>query len=213
VYHFTALSTEAEMADKNTKDAGAPGKDTQEPDDKSVNLTEKVTALEVVLAEKEGIIRELTAANANLTDEVKAFHESPTLALAQKEINQLKRHNLAEKVRRITAKLMSDRQVNSEELRGWYDHDSDEVVLAGFKNSQFKGDLSLLEYHRAAVAKNPSRRLTSGSPDADSGELTAEDKAALQAADKDPEVFAATRGARNFTEYKRLKATAQKKGA
>jgi len=215
-WHFTALTTEADMADKDKKDAGAPGKDSQKPDDGSVNLTEKVTALECLLEEKEGIVRELTTANANLLEEIKAFRERPDLALAQKEIDQLKRHNLAEKVRRIAGKLMADRQINSEELRGWYDHDSDEVVLAGFKNSQFKGKMDLLEYHRSSVPKNPSRAFISGvQAGGQDGELTAEERQQAIDAGKDPDLYAKTRGARTFAEFKSRKAAAlaQKKGA
>lgn len=203
-YHFTALSTEATMADDPNK----------KPDDGGgVNLTEKVTALETQLVEKDGVIRDLMTQNGDLLEEVKAFRERPDLALAQKKIEQLERHNLAEKVRRITANMLRDRQINSEALRGWHDHDSDAVVLAGFRNSQFKGELNLLEYHRLSVPRNPSRSYVSGSPEVMDGELTATEKEAIVEAGKDPEVFAATRGAKSFTEYKRLKAAAQKKGA
>jgi len=212
-YHFTALSTEAKMADTNKNDAAAPGKDVQDTDGDGVNLAEQLTAKDALLAEKDGIIREVTASRDNLLVEVKELRQSPTLALAQKEINQLKRHNLAEKVRRVTGKLMADRQINTEELRGWYDHDSDEVVLAGFTNSQFKGKMDLLEYHRASVPKNPSRSFTSGVSGSEAGELSAEERQAVVAAGKDPEVYAATRGAKNFTDYKARKAAAQKKGA
>lgn len=211
-YHFTALSTEADMADKDPKkDAGSPGKDTAKPDDGGVTLTEKITALECLMQEKDGQIRDLTAANANLLEENKAFRERPDLALAQKKIDQLERHNLAEKVRRITGNMIRDRQINSEFLRGWYDHDSDEVVLAGFKNSQFAGKVDLLEYHRASVPKDPSRVYASGAPGgATDGELTAEERKVLQDANIDPEHFSRVRGAANFTEHKRRKAAAQK---
>lgn len=202
-YHFTALLTEATMADKKKPGDQAP------EGDESVNLTEKVTALESMLQDRDSRIADLEAANANLLDENKAFRERPELTLAQKEINQLKRVNLANEVRRICGLMLQDRQINSEVLRGWADHDSHEVVLAGFKNSQFKGDLSLLHYHRATAEKKPSRSYIGAIAGGD-GELTQEERKQLVAMNKDPEDFVKVRGARSFTEYKRRKAALQK---
>jgi hypothetical protein len=216
-YHFTALHKEAAMADPKKKTDPDPAADATGAGEEAavLSLTERLEAAEVLLQEKEGAIREMAAANANLIEEVKAYKKSPQLVVAMRELDQQKRINLANKVRFITARVASDRQVNMDVLRGWYDHDSDEVVLAGFKASQFKGSLDLLQYHRDSVKKNPSRAaFATGDPGDDGATgLTADDKAALVAAGKDPEVFAATRGARNFTDYKRLKAEAQKKGA
>jgi hypothetical protein len=201
--HFTAFTEEADMAEKKPEPAPKA--------DEALNLTEKLTAAEVLLQEKDAVIRDLTAANANLLEEVKAFRNSPQLAMALKELDQQKRVNLANKVRFIAGRIAKDGQIEMEALRGWYDHDSDEVVLAGFKNSQFKGDLNLLQYHRDSVKKNPSRGFISGLPANEvGGTLTAEDKEQIRALGHDPELLDKTRGARNLTEYKRLKAAATK---
>lgn len=196
---YTALPKEAPVADPKDKNPD-PAAD---PDaGGALNLQEEITGLQVVLAEKNGLIKDLEASNANLLEEVKAFKERPDLDLAQKRINQLERVNLAEKVRRLTAKLIADGQIAGDILRGWYDHDSDEVVLAGFKASQFKGNLALLEYHRASVKKNPGiRTFNSGNGGGDGETLTAEQKEIAEKAGKDPNVLAATAGAKNFSEW------------
>lgn len=205
-YHFTALK-EADMADEKN-DAGASGKDGGNPE--VLNLTEKLTAAEILLTEKEAAIRELTASRDNLLAEVKAFRESPQLDLALKERDQARRINTAYRVRFLTDRMARDGQIGMEALRGWYDHDSDEVVLAGFKNSQFKGDLNLLEYHRASVTKRPVRNFSSGATAEAGSEFTADDKKSIEALGKDPEQLAATRGSSNFTEWQRRKKAAGK---
>lgn len=208
-YHFTALS-EAAMAKENK----AGDQAVADPPDESLNLTEQLEAKEILLVEAQNRVKDLEAQNANLLEEVKAYKAAPDMKLAQDRIRQLERHNLAEKVRRLCAALLRDRQINSEALRPWADHDSNEVVLAGFKTSQFKGDINLLEFARASFPRNPSRQFTSGAPGgASDGELTTEDQKALVEANKDPEEFRATRGAKNFSEWKRRKEAAQKKGA
>jgi hypothetical protein len=208
-YHFTALAKEAPVAEEKKKPEEKPpalgGGD-------GVNLTEKVVALEVLLVEKEGVIRDLSAANANLLDEVKAFRASPQLEMALKERDQQVRINKANKVRFMTERMARDRQIDMSVLRGWYDHDSDEVVLAGFTNSQFKGSLDLLQYHRDSVPKNPTGRgFISGVPNEDGAPgYTPEQKEQIRALGKDPELLAKTRGSKNFTEYKRRKEAAAK---
>lgn len=201
-YHFTALSKEAVMADKDKKpDAGSPGEG-------DLELTDQLAAKDVLLAQANARIKDLEAANANLLEDVKAAKEAPDLALANKRIRQLERHNLAEKVRRITAAMVRDRQVNMDVVRGWYDHDVDEVVLQGFEGSQFKGEIKLLEYHRSSVAKNPSRSFAPGVTTDEPGELSAADRKAAQEAGKDPKVFEKTRGAVNLTDFMRRKKAA-----
>ena len=204
VCYFTALTKEAAMAEEPEK---------KEETAETLSLTERLEAAEVLLAQKDGQIRELTASNANLLEEVKAYKGHPQLTIALKELDQQKRINRANKIRFITGRMADDRQIEMDALRGWYDHDSDEVVLAGFKASQFKDNLDLLQYHRDTVKKNPSRTFISGVPiDAESG-LTSEQKEVAMKAGKDPQLLAATAGAKDFSDYKRRKAAAQKKGA
>jgi hypothetical protein len=198
--------TEAKMAEKKEEKPDPASKA-----DDSLNLTEKLTAAEVLLQQKEGLIRDLTATNAVLLEEVKAFKESPSLELAMKELEKVKLNNLAEKVRRITAKMRIDNQIDRATLQGWYDHDSDAVVLAGFKASQFKGSMDLLQYHRDSVPKRPGdRRFMSGEPGDEPTTYTAEQQQQIRAQGKDPELLAKVRGAKNFTEYKRRKEAATK---
>lgn len=205
-YHFTALS-EAAMAKENK----AGDQAVADPPDESLNLTEQLEAKEILLVEAQNRVKDLEAQNANLLEEVKAYKAAPDMKLAQDRIRQLERHNLAEKVRRLCAALLRDRQINSEALRPWADHDSNEVVLAGFKTSQFKGDINLLEFARASFPRNPSRQFTSGAPGgASDGELSSDDRKTLTEMGKDPEEFAKLRGARSYTEFKKRKAALTK---
>jgi len=200
VCYFTALSKEAAMAE--------PEKTETETAD--LSLTERLEAAQVFLTQKDGQIRELAASNANLLEEVKAFKANPQLEIAMRELKQQKRINLANKVRFITARMAADRQIDMEVLRGWYDHDSDEVVLAGFTSSQFKGNVDLLQYHRDSVTKRPGRSFISGADSGDPTGMTAEQREIALKAGKDPEMLAATAGAKDFTDYLRRKKAAGK---
>lgn len=207
-HHFTAL-TEADMAEK--KEKPEPASTTKPGEAGDVNLVEKVTALESLVAEKDGIIAELTASRDNLLEEVKEIRKAPQLDLALKEVDRLKRHNQANDVRRLVGALVADGQINMEAVRGWYDHDSNEVVLAGFKASQFKGDLKLVEYHRISVPKRPRRQYASGAPVETGGaELTAEERKSAEAFGKDPALLEKTRGASNFTDWQKRRKAAGK---
>lgn len=203
-YVFTALAKEAPVAEDKKPDTKAPA-----PAGGDEGVVEKYKALEIVMVEKDAIIRDLEAANRNLLEEVKAFRANPQLDLAMKELDQQKRINEANKVRFITARMAADNQIEMSALRGWYDHDSDEVVLAGFKNSQFKGKLDLLMYHRDSVPKKPGRAFVSGGTENNVSTFTAEEKEQIRKLRKDPELLEKTRGAKNYGEWKERKAAAE----
>jgi hypothetical protein len=202
-FFFTALKQEATMAEDVKP----------EPD---ISLTEKVTALEVLLQEKEGQIRDLTASNENMREELEKRRENAQNDLLLQDKTRLERRVLAMRIQKLVAKGVANGQFTQDRVKGYDGGDdmSDEVTLAWFKGSEFKGNMDRLEYALQALPKKTmGRTFHSGMPTDDGGEIfTAAEKAIAVAAGKDPEILAgiASGKARTFTEWQALKKAAGK---
>ena len=205
-WFFTQLKKETPMADpKETK------KD--KPDDGAgTDLIEKVTALECLLQEKEKDVRELTASNANLQEEIQKYRESPQLEQAMKENTKLQRRVNAMRVRELVALGLSRGQFNQAIVKGYEGGDkrSDEITLAWFKNSVFGGAEEKLEFALSTFPRTTlNKQFASGASAGEDGGYTLEEQKAIRAAGKDPALLQKTRGATSYMEYKRLKAEAK----
>ena len=208
VWHFSALK-EAKMADPEKK----PDPE-KKADPDSLNLQEKVTALECLLQEKDGLIRELTASNENFKEEVEKYRESPQLEIAMKENTKLQRRVNAMRVRELVGLGLSRGQFNQVIVKGYEGGDkrSDEITLAWFNNSVFGGSEEKLEFALSTFPRTAlNKQFASGAPGQgeEDAAYSLEEQKTIRAAGKDPAMLQKVRGARNFQDYKRLKAEAK----
>jgi hypothetical protein len=197
VAFFTALpSKEPNVADQKDqeiarlKDELAAAK-AQTADEKTVA---KLKEAETLLAEKIRECAELTAANANLREDIEKFKSNPALEAALADIESLKRRNQAAEVRRKVRDGVLSGQFSvgflGGEAKSTYDHPSDEGVLAWFKaHDKFKGQVSNLDICLAVMdRKTIGRTYRTGAP-APSTEvtLTADDRQLIRKLGMDPE--------------------------
>ena len=166
------------------------------------------------MQEKEKQLRELTASNENLTEEIQKYRESPQLEIAMKENTKLQRRVNAMRVRELVGLGLSRGQFNQVIVKGYEGGDkrSDEITLAWFKNSVFAGSEEKLEFALSTFPRTAlNKKFASGGPDqTEEGEgYSLEDQKTIRAAGKDPAYLQKVRGARNFQDYKRLKAEAK----
>lgn len=198
--------TEAKMADKKDE---KPEKETQD-----ASIVEQFEALQITCENQKGIIRDLTASNDNLKEELGARQKNEDMEKLLTENRRKDRRIEAMRVRELVALGQSRGQFRRDEVQGFEGGDSrsDEITLAWFKNSIFEGDMKLLEFAlKTREKKVLMRAFNSGTPEHDEpAGYTAEEESILKAAKLDPKVLAATRGAKNFTEYQQRKQAAQK---
>ena len=172
----------------------------------------EVETLTMLVQEKDKAIRDLSDKNDLLTEELSERQKNGDLEMALKENRQLKLRLDATKIRELIGLGCDRGQFKRDLVKGYDGGDdrSDALTLSWFKNSIFEGEMGKLTFALKTFPKTAMRRsFVSGDPgDGEASEMTAEDKQAVEAAGKDPVVFAATRKARNFTEYKSLKAKA-----
>jgi hypothetical protein len=203
---YLTASKEAKMADTQEKSESKTTPD--------ASIVEKHEALQIVLQEKEKVIRDLNASNENLREELAARQKNEDMEKLLTENRRKDRRIEAMRVRELVALGQSRGQFRRDEVQGYEGGDSrsDEITLAWFKNSIFEGDMKLLEFAlKTRDKKVLGRAFHSGTPEQEGGEAyTAQEQDQIRAFGKDPAILAATREAKNFTDWKRAKTAAQK---
>lgn len=203
-WYFTNFKKEAKMADKDEDRK-------KEPD--LASLMERNTALDCLIQEKEKTIRELTESNENLTEELKVRQENQDLELSLKENRKLQRRVDALRIRELVALGIGRGQFRKDQVAGHEGGDarSDEVTLAWFKNSIFGGDLQKLDFALKTFPRlEMNRRYVSGAPgEQEHDGYSSEEQERIKKLGKDPLILSKTRGAKNFSDYKRLREEAK----
>jgi hypothetical protein len=205
VLHFTALP-EKKMLDKDKKE----DLERKAKGGEGVEFKDQNEALEVLLTESRGEIRELNATVENLKQELSELRKESDNNPSDKENRQLKQQVLAMRVRELVKRGVDAGQFTHEEVTG-YDNTSDSVTLAWFKNSIFENDVNILKQNLKTRPKKTMRREFSsgtGFKDTDDEQgYSAEDKENIREQGKDPEKLVhAKKGAMSLTQFKRHRA-------
>jgi len=208
--YFTALMEAAMAADPKKKTDPAPTADPAA--DEITPPAKEIETLTMLVQEKDKAIRDLSDKNDLLTEELTERQKNGDLEMALKENRTLKLRLDATKIRELIALGCDRGQFKRDLVKGYDGGDdrSDALTLSWFKNSIFEGDMGKLTFALKTFPKTAMRRsFVSGDPDdGEATNMTAEQTAVAIAAGKDPKILAVTRKARNFTEYKQLKAKA-----
>lgn len=214
-FFFTALPTrEADMADEKGKkkppeeqDGGAGG---------DLSLQERVDAQEGIIRELQAKLQDANDSNEALLAELKERREAKDTEILLKEKRLLARQVDAMKIRELVSVGLNETgQFRRDQVIGYEggSERSDEATIAWFRTSVFGGDMKMLKFALKTWPKVSLRKNYHGGgipQEAASGEFTSEEKESFEKAGKDVAVMEATKGARNFTEYKRLKKQAGK---
>lgn len=210
---YLTASKEAAMADDpKKKDDPAPKADPKKDD--IIDPANEVETLTMRVQEQNQTIRELSDKNDLLAEELKERQKNGDLETALKENRTLTLRLDATKIRELVALGIDRGQFKRDLVKGYEGGDdrSDALTLSWFKTSLFEGEMGKLTFALKTFPKTAMRRsFVSGDPgDEEATALQAEEAKAVEAAGKDPKIFAATRGAKNFTDYKRRKDAAAK---